>query len=66
MARGVDASGQVVSLYIFDVRYPWRLAIPDGTPPPDVTLREQEYIECLDGTRDVLPNGECPTDDAGF
>jgi hypothetical protein len=66
MARGLDASGQVVSLYIFDLRYPWRLAIPDGTPPPNVTAREQEYIECLDGTREVLPDGECVADNFAF
>lgn len=66
MARGLDASGEVVSLYIFDLRYPWRLAIPEGIPPPNVTAREQEYIECQEGTREVLPDGNCAADDFAF
>jgi hypothetical protein len=56
----------VVSLFIFDFRYPWRLTIPDGIPPPNVTAREQEYIECREGTREILPDGTCPSDADAF
>lgn len=66
IARGLDPSGAVVSLFIFDFRYPWRLTIPDGIPPPNVTAREQEYIECRDGIRAVLPDGTCPADEDAF
>ena len=62
MARGFDVSGEVVSLFIFDTRYPWRLAIPDGIPPPDVTAREAEFIECMEGMREIRPDGSCPAD----
>lgn len=54
MSRGVDADGRVVSLVIWDTTYPWRLAIPDGIPPPDVTRAEDQLQECLDGERDLI------------
>jgi hypothetical protein len=54
MSRGVDAGGRVVSLVIWDTTYPWRLAIPDGIPPPDVTRAEDQLQECLDGERDLI------------
>lgn len=66
MSRGIDASGDTVALYIFDLRYPWRLMVPDGRPPPNVTAREQEYIECLEGTREVRADGQCPADEDAF
>lgn len=62
MARGFDAGGRLVSLVLWDDRYPWRLAVPDGLPPPIVTDREREFEECIDGRRQVAPDGSCPTD----
>ncbi len=63
MSRGTDADGELVAMLIWHTRYPWRLAVPDGTPPPDVTEREQQLQECIDGTRLVDEHGRC-TDDA--
>jgi len=40
MSEGVDAEGRTVSLVIWNTIHPWRLAIPDGVPPPDVTRAE--------------------------
>ncbi len=54
MSEGLDPDGDLVSLMIWDPRYPWRLAVDDGTPPPDVTDREDEIIECIAGRRPVL------------
>jgi hypothetical protein len=62
MARGLDADRNTVSLVLWDNRYPWRLAIPDGTPPPTVTDREREFQECRDGERTIGPDGSCPSD----
>ncbi len=53
MSRGLDADGRLVSLAIVDTRYPWRLAFPVGTPPADITRREEEIADCLAGRRDV-------------
>ncbi len=57
MSRGFDAEGRLVSAYVFDTRYPWRLAMPAGTPPPTVTERENELAACLAGTRPVISYG---------
>lgn len=54
MSQGVDADGDTVSLVIWDTRYPWRLAVPDGTPPPDITEREDQLQDCLDGKRGLV------------
>jgi hypothetical protein len=51
MARGVDAGGQLVAVVVWHPRYPWRLAVPDGSPPPDVTEREDQLQACLDEQR---------------
>ncbi len=59
MSRGFDSSGELVSVLIWDTRYPWRLAVPGGTPPPDVTSREQELIDCMNGTRLIDQYGNC-------
>jgi hypothetical protein len=37
------------------------LAISDGTPPQDVTRREDELAACLDGSRPLDAHGECPS-----
>ena len=54
MSRGVDADGRTVSLVIWDTSFPWRLAVPDGIPPPDVSRIEDQLQECLDGQRDLI------------
>lgn len=58
MSRGLDDDGRFVSVAIVDTRYPWRLAIPEGTPPADITTREDELAECLAGDRDVEVVGD--------
>lgn len=58
MSRGLDTSGRLVALAITDTRYPWRLAFPEGTPPLDITQREDEIAECLAGERDVEVQGD--------
>lgn len=63
MTRGFDSDDRVVAVYVFDLRYPFRLAIPDGTPPTDITERENQFIECMEGHRPVLQDGSCPTDE---
>ncbi len=63
LARGYDSAGDLVAIMIWDTRYPWRLAVPDGDPPPDVTEREDQLVECIDGTREVLGDGTCRFDD---
>lgn len=63
LARGYDSAGDLVAVMIWDTRYPWRLAVPDGDPPPDVTEREDQLVECIDGTREVLGDGTCRFDD---
>lgn len=62
MARGVDEDGETVALIVWDTRYPWRLAIDDGQPPPDVTVREDQFLECMAGTRLINEWGLCTTD----
>lgn len=61
MAKGYDEAGDVVALVVWDIRYPWRLAVPDGTPPADVTAREQEIQRCIDDPSLVELDGSCPT-----
>ncbi len=64
LSRGFDADGRLVAVVLWDARrYPWRLAIPDGVPPPDVTAREGQLVDCLAGIRPVMGNGECRYDD---
>lgn len=65
MSKGLDADGRLVSLVLPTLTYPWRLMITDGTPPADVTEREDQYLECLAGTRPVSVGGTCLGDD-GF
>ena len=64
MSRGFDASGNLVSLVVFDERrIPWRLIVPDGTAPPDVTDRIDAIAECIAGERTVLADGTCAFDE---
>ena len=64
MSRGFDASGNLVSLVVFDERrVPWRLIVPDGIAPPDVTDRIDAIAECIAGERTVLADGTCAFDE---
>lgn len=53
MSEGRDATGRLVALLIWHPRYPWRLAVPEGAPPPDVLERELELEECIAGRRPI-------------
>jgi hypothetical protein len=50
---GYDASGARAAIVIWSVVAPWRLAFPEGKPPPQVTQRENEFAACLAGRRKV-------------
>ena len=64
MSRGFDESGNLVSLVVFDERrVPWRLIVPDGIAPPDVTDRIDAIAECIAGERTVLADGTCAYDE---
>lgn len=63
MTRGYDADDRLVSLIVWDPRHPWRLAVPDGTPPPDVTEREDQLLACMQGTRPIDNYGYCLHDE---
>ena len=63
MSRGFDTDGRLVSLVLPTLTYPWRLMVPDGAPPPEVTLREDGLLECLSGLRPVTVGGSCVAGD---
>ena len=50
---GYDASGARAAIVIWSVVAPWRLAFPEGKPPPQVTQRENEFAACLAGRRKI-------------
>ena len=50
---GYDASGRRVAIVLWSTVAPWRLSFPEGTPPPQVTERENELAACLAGKRTV-------------
>lgn len=58
MSRGLDAEGRTVALLVWDTGFPWRLAVPDGTPPRDVVAREDQLAACLAGTRGLVDAGD--------
>ncbi|MEM9652042.1 MAG: hypothetical protein AAGA65_08085 [Actinomycetota bacterium] len=58
-SEGFDEDGRLVAVMIWHPRYPWRLAVPDGEPPPDVTEREDQLQGCIDGTRTIDRWGRC-------
>ena len=61
MSRGFDAKGGLVAVMVWSPTYPWRLAVPYGKPPPDVTQRENEIQACIDGTRPIVVYGKNKT-----
>ena len=50
---GYDAAGRRLEIVLWSIAAPWRLAFPEGTPPPQVTQRENELADCLAGKRRV-------------
>lgn len=54
LSRGLSAGGDVVAVVLPTLTYPWRLMVPDGVPPDDVTRAEDELAECLTGKRTVI------------
>lgn len=62
MSIGYDADGLPVATHIWHVSAPWRVANPSGTPPSDVTAREEEMLECLRGERKIEEWGYCVSD----
>jgi hypothetical protein len=50
---GYDARGKRSAIVLWTLVAPWRLAFPQGRPPPQVTARERVLAACLDGRRKV-------------
>jgi hypothetical protein len=50
---GYDAAGRRLEIVLWSIATPWRLAFPEGTPPPQVTQRGNELADCLAGKRRV-------------
>jgi hypothetical protein len=50
---GYDAAGDRVEIVLWTKVEPWRLAFPDGKPPPEVTKVENDFAACLKGRRKV-------------
>ena len=63
IAPGFNADDRLVSLIVWDPRQPWRLAVTDGTPPPDVTGREEQLLGCMEGTHPIDNYGSCVHDE---
>ncbi len=59
LTEGFDENDQLVSVMLWVSRFPWRLAVSEGTPPPDVTEREQELTDCIEGRRLIDKWGRC-------
>jgi hypothetical protein len=56
---GYDAAGRRAQIVLWTIVAPWRLAFPDGTPPAQVTKRENELAACLAGRRTVDGGARC-------
>jgi hypothetical protein len=50
---GYDARGVRSAIVLWTIVAPWRLAFPEGRPPPQVTAREQALAACLAGRRKI-------------
>ena len=55
---GYDASGARAALVLWSAAVPWRLAFAQGTPPAEVTTRENEFAECVKGLL-LVAGGPC-------
>lgn len=58
-SEGRNEDGRLVAIMLWHPGYPWRLAVPDGEPPPDITEREDQLQGCIDGTRTIDRWGRC-------
>jgi Protein of unknown function (DUF4241) len=56
---GYDASGRRAQMVLWTIVAPWRVAFPEGRPPPQVTKRENELAQCLAGKRRVELGMRC-------
>lgn len=56
---GFAADGTVASVLVFDDFFSWRLSVFDGTPPEEVTAREDQLLECIAGVRPVTETNNC-------
>jgi hypothetical protein len=59
LTEGFDEDGRLVSVMLWTPRYPWRLAVEEGEPPADITEREEELIDCIEGRRLIDRWGRC-------
>lgn len=59
LTEGFDENGQLASVMLWSPRFPWRLAVEDGIPPADITEREDELIDCIEGRRLIDKWGRC-------
>lgn len=48
LSRGLESRGRTVAVAITSMMLPWRIAVPDGVPPPDVTTEENRIAKCPD------------------
>jgi hypothetical protein len=46
LSRGLDSAGETVAIVISSQMLPWRLTVPDGSPPPDVRAEENRIATC--------------------
>jgi hypothetical protein len=56
---GYDAAGKRSQIVLWTIAAPWRLAFPEGEPPPQVTKREETLAACLAGRRTVELGMRC-------
>ena len=63
MTVGRDSEGRAAALLFWNYDQPWRVVIGDGIPPADITQREEELFECMNGTRGSTADGYCEADD---
>jgi hypothetical protein len=55
---GYDSSGGRAAIVLWSSAVPWRLAFPEGTPPAEVTQRENDFAACIKGLR-LVEGGPC-------
>lgn len=59
LTEGFDADDRLVAIMLWHRRHPWRLAVPEGSPPPDIVEREEELMDCIEGRRLIDRWGRC-------
>ncbi|MGI9603164.1 MAG: hypothetical protein ACR2QE_14855 [Acidimicrobiales bacterium] len=63
VVRGLDESGALTSVVIWDQTVPWRVLGLEGTVPAEVKHREDQLRACIAGTRPIDADGTCARDD---